>query len=182
MRIKRRKKPKKQKKVKQPDVKPPIDTIQEQIEAPMTTIHCPQSVKENNLKEVKRHPEQYIEINIIKKIRVVDTFYIDATNKVFQYKERNHEIVEENIYLLPTKSGFFIPTIFYYEDNIKPTSFKQLNEGITSKALSLLYDEDLYIDLFSGDESKYNLFVVIFSIITLASFGIGCYFLFTGGV
>ena len=29
-----------------------LDTIQEQIEKPQTTIHCPESIKEDGLKEV----------------------------------------------------------------------------------------------------------------------------------
>ena len=159
----------------------PIDTIQEQMEMPNTTIHCPQSVKAEDLKQVKKHPENYIEINMVKKIRIVDNFYIEASNKTFDYKDFKYNIDEESLYLLPTKGGIFIPSCFYYEGTANPTNFKQKNQGITSKALSLLYDEDLYRDLYSGEEGKYNFFIVILSIATLVIFGIGNYYLWNGG-
>ena len=43
-----------------------LDTIQEQIESPMTSIRCPESIKEKELKLIYKKPENYIEINFIK--------------------------------------------------------------------------------------------------------------------
>ena len=60
---------------------PILDTIQEQIESPMTTIHSPESVKDKELKFINKNPENYIEINFIKKIRIVDSFYIQKKKK-----------------------------------------------------------------------------------------------------
>ena len=159
-----------------------IDTIQEQIEAPDTSIFCPESIKEKELRLIHKKPQDYIEINIVKKIRIVDTFYISSKIRVFHYKDIVYNIDEEQVYLLPTKTGFFMPTSFYYEKKGIPISFKQTNKGITGKALSLLYDENLYTDLFSGDVSKYNLVIVILSIISIACFLIGLYLLFKGGI
>jgi len=178
--IRRRSKKKGEIQVIEPD-KNLIDTIQEQVEAPMTTIHCPESVKEDDLKEVTTNPQNYIEINIIKKIRIVDTFYIPSNIKKFKYRKIVYKIIEEEIYLLPTKRGFFMPTSYYYENFIEPVSFKQTNIGITGKALSLLYDENLYKDLFSGDEAKYNIFIVIFLIISISSYIVGLYYVLGGG-
>ena len=48
--------------------------------------------------------------------------------------------------------------------------------------MSLLYDVKLYIDLFAGEEGKYNLFVVVMLIISISSFIIGLYFVLGGGV
>lgn len=154
-----------------------LDTIQEQVEAPMTTVYSPESIGEDDLKKVGKKPENYIEINIIKKIRLVDSFYIPSNLKHFTYKNIKYNIIEENIYILPTKNNFFMPTSFFYEGKVNPISFKQTNLGITGKALSLLYNSKLYQDLFSGDETKYNLYIVILLIISIAGYFIGLYYL-----
>lgn len=160
-----------------------IDTIQEQIEKPMTTIYCPESVTAEKLKQVAKNPRNYIEINIIKKIRVVDSFYIPSNLKEFKYKNEPYNIDEGKIYLLPTKSDYLMPTSFYYEGDIlhNPIDFKNLNQGITGKELSLLYDEELFKGLFPFNETKYNLFIVILSIFSLGSYWIGIYMLFAMG-
>lgn len=156
-----------------------LETIQDQIESPNTSIYCPESIKTENLKDITKHPEQYIEINMVKKIRIVDNFYISADIREFHYKDKEYSINEERIYLLPTKTGYIMPTAFYFETNNDPTSFKQTNKGITGKALTLLYDENLYQDLFSEDVSKYNFIIVILLIINLFAFVGGCFVYFT---
>jgi len=176
IRIRRRKKPKKEKTVVKPQV---FETIQDQTEAPNTSIYCKESIKKEGLKDINKHPEMYIEINMVKKIRIVDNFFIKADTKTFEYKEKKYTINEERIYLLPTKSGYVMPTAFYFEGKDEPTSFKQLNTGITGKALSLLYDENLYIDLFSVDVSKYNFIIVILLIIGLCAYAGGMYVYFS---
>lgn len=161
-----------------------IDTIQEQIEIPMTTIYSKESVKDKELKDVVKKPRNYIEINIIKKIRVVDSFYIPSNLKNFHYKETRYNIDEGKIYLLPTKTGFLMPTSFYYEGDIvpvEPIDFKQTNEGISGKELSLLYDIELFRGLFPFNETKYNLFIVFFLIISVGSYLVGLYLLFFRG-
>ena len=152
-----------------------LDLVQDQIESPDTSIHCPESIKEKDLKLVKRSPENYIEINMIRKIRIVDNFFIPSSIKTFHYKQKTYKIDEERIYFLPTKTDFIMPTAFYYEYDDLPTDFKQTNIGITGKALSLLYDENLYRDLFSEDEAKYNFVIVILLIIQLIAYAGGLY-------
>ena len=159
-----------------------LDTIQEQIESPMTSIHSPESIKDNELKKISKNPENYIEINFIKKIRIVDSFYIHSNIKEFTYGSEVYIIDEESIYILPTKKDYFMPTSFYKEGTTSPIDFINKNEHITGKALSLLYDVKLYIDLFSGEEGKYNLFVVVMLIISVSSFLVGLYFVLGGGV
>lgn len=157
-----------------------LDTIQEQLEAPMTSIHCKDSIKAEDLKKVEKNPENYIEINIIKKIRLVDSFYITSDLKKFKYKKIDYDIIEENVYILPTKSKFFMPTCFFYEDKKDPVSFAQKNKGITGKALTLLYNPKLYKDLFSGEEVQYNLFIVVLYMISISAYLIGLYHLLGG--
>lgn len=159
-----------------------FDTIQEQIESPMTTIHCKEAIEENELKLVEKNPENYIEINFIKNIRIVDSFYIHSNIKNFYYNTTRYTIDEELIYILPTKKGYFIPTCFFRESFEDPVDFKQKNTGITGKALSLLYDVKLYVDMFSGEDNKYNLFVVLLIIASISCFIIGLYFLLGGTI
>jgi len=83
---------------------------------------------------------------------------------------------------LPTKKDYFIPTCFYKEGTSSPVDFRNTNKGISGKALSLLYDIKLYIDLFSGEEGKYNLFVVILTIISISCYLIGLYFVLGGRI
>jgi hypothetical protein len=155
------------------------DVIEEQTEPDYTTLHCPQS--EKDLKKVSKNPENYLEINIVKKSRVVDTFPIPVDLKSFTYKKKKYDVDEDCIYLLPTKNNLLIPTSFYHENKNKPTGFKNTNKGITGKALSLLYMEQLYTSLLYAEDNKYNLFIVILLIACLIAFGVGCYFVFTGG-
>ena len=159
-----------------------LDTIQEQIESPVTTSHCKDSIKEKDLKKVEKNPENYIEINFIKTIRMVDSFYIPSNLKKFTYKTTEYKIDEEKVYILPSKKGFFMPTCFYKEDTTEPIDFVQKNKGITGKALSILYDPALYQDMFAGEEGKYNLFVVLFLIGSISTFLVGLYFVMGGGI
>lgn len=162
------------------DYKP--DVILEQTEKPLTTTHSPQSINADMLSDVKKYPENYIEINVINKNRMVDNFYIKLTNKNFKYKTKTYSIDEKKIYLLPTKSGFFMLTSFYIEDDPNPKSFQKTNKGITSKALSLLYNERLYMDMFSPDETKYNFIIAIFLIVNSCLYIAGLYIQYRGGI
>lgn len=173
---------KKNKKVKDKKNKDSVpDALQEQIEKPLTTIHCPQSIKENDLSKVKKTPENYIEINMINKNRMVDNYYIPISKKGFEYRKKKYRVNEKKIYLLPSKSGFFTLTSFYKEGQTEPKSFQNTNKGITSKALTILYNERLYNDLFAPDEAKYNFIIAIFGFITIILYSIGMYLLFRGG-
>jgi len=97
----------------------------------MTSIHCKESLKENELQEVKKHPELYIEINMIMTNRIVDSFYIPTTLKHFTYKGKKYNIKDDTLYLLPLKSQYLMPTCVYRENDCNPVVFKQTNKGIT---------------------------------------------------
>jgi len=152
-----------------------VDILEEQMDKTDTTRHSEDA--EFDLEKVQAHPERYIEVNIIKKSRVVDTFFIYADKPYFKYKDKKYNIVETGIYLLP-KKGFFVPTCFYYEDKDKPVSFKQKNKGITGKALTLLYKTRLYNTLLKTEDNSYNVFVILFLIIQMILFGVALYFMF----
>jgi hypothetical protein len=154
------------------------ELIVEQLEPDYTTSYSQDA--EIDLKKVQKNPELYIEINMVRKSRLVDAFYIFAEKKTFFYKKKEYSIKEDGIYLLPKKKGsYFMPTSFYREGKNDPVSFKQLNKGITGKALSLLYSENLYANLlFDNDEQKYNFFIVILLIGILVCWGIMYWMLF----
>ena len=118
---------KEEKKEEKVEQKYSLDTIQEQMEAPKTTVNCPESIKQDKLKDIEKHPENYIEINFIKTVRLVDNFYIPSNLKKFHYKNIEYEIIEDRIYILPTKKDYFIPTCFFKEGMSNPVDFKNKN-------------------------------------------------------
>lgn len=152
-----------------------LDVVEEQQELPATTIHSKDA--EKDLKKVKKNPEQYLEINMVKKSRVVDTFYIKVDKATFQYKNKHYHINEDVVYLLPMK-GYFVPTCYYKEGTVNPVGFKQKNKGITGKALTLLYKTRLYDTLLKVEDNSLNIFIVFFTILLMILYGIGMYFLF----
>jgi len=155
-----------------------MDMLEEQTQEPFTTTHS--SIAEADLHNVYDNPAGYIEINMIKKSRVVDTFFVQADLKEFDYNEKYYDIDEEGVYILP-RAGLFVPTAFYSEGMADPVGFKQTNTGITGKALSLLYRHNLYATLLQGDDNKYNIFIIILLIITMVVLAVICFFVFGDG-
>ena len=153
------------------------DVVEEQIERkPYQTAFCPEAILD--VREIRRRPEEHLEINIIKKSRVVDVFCIPVDKKKFHYKKVEYDVIEEGIYLMPTKSGLLMPSSYYREGTVKPALFLNTNKGITGRALSLLYREQLYRQILYAEDPKYNLFIVILLIAILICYGIGAYFVF----
>jgi len=152
-----------------------LDIIEEQQDNAYATRWSDDA--EVDMKKVGEHPERYIEINIVKKSRVVDSFFIYADKPKFKYKNKTFNIREDGIYLLPRK-GFFIPTSFYYETQSEPIGFKQTNKGITGKAMTLLYKHGLYETLLSGDDPQLNKILIFMILIQLVLWGITMYVLF----
>lgn len=140
------------------------------------TEHCPEAVLD--VRVIKKNPENHLEINIVRKSRVVDVFCIPVDRKTFHYKEKPYNIREDGIYLMPTKTGLFMPSSYYREGKPEPAMFRNTNKGITGRALSLLYKEQLYRQILFAEDPKYNLFIVILLIATLIAFGVGSYFVF----
>jgi len=156
------------------------DVVEEQIEdQPYQTDYCPEAMKD--VKLIRKNPENYLEINVVKKSRVVDVFCIPVEKKSFHYKKLKYEVKEDGIYLMPTKTGLLMPSSYYREGNPKPAIFQNTNKGITGRALTLLYKEELYRQILFAEDPKYNIFIVILLIAILICFGIGAYFVFVHG-
>lgn len=161
------------------DLRDMPDIIAEQRNESYHTLFCPEAIED--LKMLQQYPENYLEVNIVRKSRVVDNFYIPVDKKQFHYKNVVYPVKENGIYLMPTKSGLLMPTSFYRENHKEPAIFKNTNKGITGRALTLLYKEGLYRQILFAEEPKYNLFIVILLIATLVAFAVGCYFVFLHG-
>lgn len=154
----------------------PVAVVREALELPNTTTLSPEC--EMDVPNVYKHSDKYLEVNIVCKSRVVDTFYVKNSLKKFTYNKASYKINEEGIYLLPARTGVFMPTSFYKEGSENPVSFRQTNKGITGKALSLLYSEQLYMTLLHTEDKKLNFFIVILSLAVLATLIVGYYLLF----
>jgi len=140
-----------------------------------------------NTELIKENPNLFIEVNMIREDRTVDNFYIDGHKRKFTYNKHKYVIDNNSIYVVSLKNNMILPTVYFYEENKKKLSlkFKNLNKGITGKALSLLYNEKLYMQLFYPSVGKYNFFVVVLSIVCLGVFSGGIYLLYhwyTNGV
>lgn len=125
-------------------------------------------------------PSEYIEINLIQLCRIVLTFYIKISNEFFIYKGDQYAIDIENVYLLPIEDTF-LSTTFFYEKVKKSVGFKEINKGITCKALTLLYSHRLYATLLKTEDSKINFILIILTIGLLVVYGIMIYFMFFNG-
>ena len=158
------------------DIKNNVDVMREQKELPNTTTLSPDC--EMDVPSVYKNPIDYLEINMVRNSRVVDTFYVKNNLSKITYDNKKYKLHEEGIYLLPTRQGFFIPTSFYKEGREMPVSFRQTNKGITGKALSLLYSEQLYMSLLHSENKKLNFFIVLLSLGVLGALAVGFYLLF----
>jgi hypothetical protein len=177
------------KKIKKTDLSAIVpDLIDEITSFPMTTNKCEKAVKEESLDFVKNNPEKYIEINMIEKSEVVDSFYLPVNTKDFEYGEKGFEhkfeLKEDCLLLLPIKDNqIMLCAIFNYNETY-PISFKQTNKGITANAFTILYNPKLYQPLLYSEDYKYNFWIVIMLIISTICYSIGLYFMFfhNGGI
>ena len=140
----------------------------------------PQTEDDIIFKDIQKHPEKYIEVNMIRKDRLVDTFYIFSNKDKFIWGKKDYDVDPEFVYLIPTTKGYFIPSAFYREGSKKPRSFKNENKGIPCNALSLIYDLRLYVPLVNTENKNLNFFLIIISLAILVLYGITTYFNFGG--
>jgi len=134
--------------------------------------------------KVKEHPEKYLEINMINKNRVVETFYIYAEESSFTHGTKDktqYKIEQKAIYQFPKKNTL-IPTAFYKEGNDTPIMFQDENKGITCRALSLLYDISLYRVWMKPELKNYNIILIILIMINLIFNAVMVYSSSYGGV
>lgn len=118
------------------------------------------------MKTIKENPENYMQVNIIKKNDMIETFYKYLEKKTFTYWGKEYQLESEGIILLPRK-GYFIPAIFFREGHKNPIIFVNKNKGIPSRAMTLLYDLRLYRALIKLEEKNINIILIILNIVTL---------------
>lgn len=126
--------------------------------------------KENNEYNFKE-----IEVNILTKNNIIHTETIDIENTKFTYDNETYTIDSDKIYLYPTSNGY-MQTLFYKKSNANPISFDNLNKGIPSRALHLLWNHTLYKVLVALENDKTNLIVIILLIAVIVLNGIKAYF------
>ena len=138
-------------------------------------------IKDVPIDLIKEHPDRYIEVNILKENRIIDTFYVYANEYKFKYNNFTYIVKSKSILLLP-KHDYFIPTI-YYKENIKnPVSFENKNKGVPSRILTLLYDLRLYKMLIQLEQKNINIILIALCVVSLCAFGMLTYALYNTGI
>lgn len=132
-----------------------------------------------DIDQIRETPEAYLQVDMIREHRVVDTFFMPSETDEFVYLGKNYDIDDDSIFLQPFRDQF-IPTIVVREKK-GTQKFKKINRGITGKALALLYRTKLYQTLLTPADDKYNLFVILLVIIQLSALAFVVYFLISMG-
>ena len=138
-------------------------------------------LKEVSIEKIEQHPDRYLEVNILKKNRIIDTFYVYADKYKFKYNDVTYNVRSKAIILLP-KHDYFIPAIYYKEGVTNPVSFENKNKGVPSRILTLLYDLRLYKMLIQLERKNINIILIVLCIISLVAFGMLTYALYNNGV
>lgn len=116
---------------------------------------------------IKENPHLYCEINIIEdKTEMIKTFYTFAKDRSFEFNYCIYELKPEGMNLIPTGDSF-IPLYVFIEGKKDPVDFKNINEKIPGRVLTLLYNLDTYRILIQMEFKKLNLILVLIGIATL---------------
>jgi len=115
-----------------------------------------------------------IKFNVITKNNIIHTQIVDIEDTSFKYNNFEYTIDSDKIYLYPTAKGY-MQTLFYNKNVKKPISFENLNKGIPSRALHLLWNHTLYKVLVALENDKTNMIVIILLIMVIALNGIKAY-------
>jgi len=116
---------------------------------------------------IRENPHLYCEINIIeKKTEMIQTFYTFAKDREFVHNNFIYKLEPEGMNLIPTGDSF-IPLYVFNEGSTNPVDFKNMNERIPGRVLTLLYNLDTYRILIQMEFKKLNLILVIIGIATL---------------
>lgn len=140
-----------------------------------------EKIKEISIEKIQANPDKYIEINIIKENRIIDTFHVYADEYKFKYKKLTYNVKSKSVILLP-KHDYFIPCAYYREGIKNPISFENKNKGVPSRILTLLYDLRLYKMLIQLENKNINIILIALCIIELVAFGLLTYTLYNTGV
>ena len=134
--------------------------------------------KDETIKEKESTSTEYnfkeIEVNVLTTNNIIHTQLVSIKDRSFEYDDFNYTIDSDKIYLYPTSKGY-MQTLFYNKGVEQPISFENLNKGIPSRALHLLWNHTLYKVLVALEHDKTNLIVIILLIMVLALNGIKAY-------
>lgn len=137
-------------------------------------------IKDLSMEDIQENPENFLEINIIRDTKIIETIYIYAKDKKFTYDDKEYD-VDHDRNLHNPKGNYVIPTAFYKEGEPIPIDFKNMNKGIPSKVLSLLYDTRLYRILIQPETGNLNWILIIVTIIQIVMMGIVVWGLWNNG-
>lgn len=136
--------------------------------------------------EIKVHPENYLQVFVITRKRIVKTNYVLAKNKEFSLQDDSttYKVDPDRTYLLPRSTGGIIPTSFYKEGKCDPIEIRNKNKGIPANALTLLWNPALYKPLVKFDDKKYSIIVIGLILASIVMYAGTLYFLFVhnGGI
>ena len=135
----------------------------------------PERPKDLNPPDKPRDFFDYLEVNIISRMKTVNCFNVSVDSNKFTYEKTTYLVKDKSIYLIPDKDGFKI-VAFYKEGDIEPLVFKNNNNGIPPRALHLLWDNGLYDVLVTLEGDRTNLIVILVLIANAVIFGLGIYF------
>jgi len=121
-----------------------------------------------------------LEINIFKKNKTLETFYLGEDKKSFEFNNKKYLVDKKKSYYFFEGNRFFF-SLFYIEGKPNPVSFLNKNNGIPARALNLLWDTKLYKVLVEYETDKTNLIIVILLLINLFLVGVRLYLLVKGG-
>ena len=137
-----------------------------------------QKIPSKTIKEIKSTNSEYnfkeIEVNVLTTNNIIHTQLVSIKDTSFKYDDFDYAIDNDKIYLYPTSKGY-MQTLFYNKNIKQPISFENLNEGIPSRALHLLWNHTLYKVLVALEHDKTNLIVIILLLMVLALNGIKAY-------
>lgn len=117
--------------------------------------------------DIKKSPELYVKINIINKDNgMIETFYTFAKDRNFKHNGKKYKLKPEGMNLIPLKNSF-MPFYVFKENETTPYNFKNQNQRVPARVLTLLYNLDTYRILIQMEFKKLNFILVILGIITL---------------
>jgi hypothetical protein len=135
---------------------------------------------------IKEHPELYIQADIIDTVTgIIDTKYIFAKDRTFEYPDDDKEKMEYNIKpyglnLLPLADNF-IPVYTFIKGKPNPYDFKDKNKHVPSRIVTLLYDADTYKMFIVPEHKNLNLVLVIIGIATIIILAVYAWLNYGGG-
>jgi hypothetical protein len=118
-------------------------------------------------KDIKEHPELYIEVDIIKETTgMIESHIIYATERKFKLDGSTYNLKPYGLILEPMHDNF-LPLYVFKEKNPLPIDFTNKNKRVPGRVLTLLYNLDTYRILIQMERKNLNLILVILGVVTI---------------